>query len=148
LNRNNYQSDTYWQDAIQDAYVIKLEKKMEFSNSTEEDKWIKTTAINIIQNIRRKNSHTVCFSDLCSIEDDIDVPERLGHFHTPQIEQMLTFHRFFQKIEPKYRAISVLHYAGFNNNEIAEIFKITLECLKKRIKRGKSKTFILKAQYF
>lgn len=145
----DYTKHWYWQDALQDSYLIMLEKKIKFSDSAEEEKWLKTAAINIIQNMRRKNSHAVCYSDLCSTEEDTvgNIPEKFGQYNNPVIEELLTFDYFYDKIITSDKVLLVLLCAGLDCIEIAGVLKTEAPVIRKRIERARGRMKVIFTDY-
>jgi RNA polymerase sigma-70 factor (ECF subfamily) len=143
---NNEESE----DLTQEVF-IKVSKALEsFRGESSVSTWIYRIATNVgIDRIRRKSSHQaqkIDYQDnaICGAEEDVDI---WTNKKTLSIEDQLIREEMCQCLQGyieilplNYRSVIVLSdLEGLSNNEVAETLGVSIETVKIRLHRGRSK---------
>lgn len=113
------------EDAVQDTFIIYLNRKPEFNGENHEKAWFIRVCINVCKNrIRFRSRHQ-------SI--NIEALAAYGFTYTET-----TIFDSISKLPEKYRTVILLYYVEeYKVEEIANILKVSPAAIKKRLQRGR-----------
>jgi RNA polymerase sigma factor (sigma-70 family) len=138
----DYEKHPWWEDAKQDAYLLMLEKGLEFADSDQQEKWLYVTAKNILKNIINKNSNCTCFSSMRSscVSDFNPNPELFNKNLYSILEETITTNQIFRVLSDTDKLFFRLrYYIGYSYDELGELFGINPANARKRYERIKLK---------
>jgi RNA polymerase sigma-70 factor (ECF subfamily) len=113
------------EDALQDTFMRYIAKAPAFREGEHEKAWLITVALNICRDMRRfsgRHRH----ENLDDLTGYAETKENTGILET------------VAALPPKYKSVILLHYIeGYGTAEIAEILRLTVPAVKKRLQRGR-----------
>lgn len=113
------------QDILQEVILRYLEKSPSFQSVEHEKAWLLRVTTNCCMDFLRFRKRHV-YTDIESLKECLPVPEQKEH-----LEELYS-------LPAKYKTVLILHYfEGYSVAEIAQIMKLSISAVKKRLQRGR-----------
>lgn len=131
MNSNKpYTKSIYWQDALQDAELLYIEKSLNLEQSDKE-KWIFATAFYYLKNYLKKSHHCVCLADYDD-ETYITFYDNLFTDSNCQCDELIfkiLLEEVLEDLSFEEQQIINLRLEGFKYYEIAERLDLSSKIL-------------------